>query len=42
MIDTEKEITTDEAKIVKHLEDTCFDHGAVLHTPYLVVIPKTL
>jgi hypothetical protein len=42
LIDTEKEITVSDDKIIKHLEETCFDHGAVLHTPYLVVIPTSV
>jgi len=30
LIDTEKEITVKEDKIVRYLEETCFDRGAVL------------
>jgi hypothetical protein len=42
LIDAEKEIVQDQDKIVKHLEDTCFDMGKVLEMPSLVVIPATI
>lgn len=42
MLDAEKEIIKDELKIVKQLEENCFDMGTVLETPNLVVIPSSL
>ena len=39
MIDAEKEITANEDKIVKWLEENCFDTGSILHTPNIVIIP---
>ena len=42
LIDAEKEIVKDEDKIVKYLEETCFDMGTVLELPNLVVIPGTI
>lgn len=42
LINAEKEIVQDHDKIVKHLEDTCFDMGTVLEMPNLVVIPASI
>ena len=42
LINGEKEIVQDHDKIVKHLEDTCFDMGTVLEMPNLVVIPASI
>ena len=42
LINAEKEIVMDHDKIVKHLEDTCFDMGTVLEMPNLVVIPSSI
>ena len=42
LINGEKEIVQDHYKIVKHLEDTCFDMGTVLEMPNLVVIPASI
>lgn len=42
LINSEKEIIQDTEKIVKHLEETCFDMGTVVNSPNLVVIPKNL
>lgn len=42
LIDNEKEIVLEHDKIVKHLEDTCFDMGTVLEMPNLVIIPASV
>lgn len=42
LINAEKEIVLDTDKIVKHLEDTCFDMGTVLEMPNLVIIPASI
>ena len=42
LINAEKEITVETDKIIQHLEETCFDVGAVLHTPNLLIVPSNL
>lgn len=42
LIDEEKELVLDQAKIVKYLEETCFDYQSVLAQPNLVIVPSRL